>query len=255
MKHQRYKDEAVWIIGASSGIGAALAHELAGRGARLALSARGEDKLTGLCAALGPQHIALPLDVTDAANVAAAAQSVKTAFGRIDRVILLAAAYTPMFFDQLDLSETRKIIEVNLLGSFQVIDAVLPLLREQQNGQLALCGSVAGYAGLPGGQPYSATKAALANLAESLKAEYPERPDIRLISPGFVRTGLTDKNDFPMPMIISPEKAAEAIAEGLLRRGFEIHFPKRFTLILKLLRMLPYAPFFRILRRMNRADR
>lgn len=132
---------------------------------------------------------------------------------------------------------------MNLLGAFTLIDSVLPILKQQRSGQLALCGSVAGYNGLPGGQPYSATKAAVINLAESLKAENPQL-DIKVINPGFVKTPLTDKNSFQMPMMVSPEYAAQAIAEGLLKRGFEIHFPKKFTLLMKLLRILPRGLYF-----------
>ena len=124
---------------------------------------------------------------------------------------------------------------------FNVVHAALPILKEQKSGQIALCGSVAGYIGLSGGQPYSATKAAVMNLAESLHAECPNHIDIKLISPGFVRTALTDKNDFSMPMILTPETAAKAIANGLHTKRFEIHFPKKFTLMLKFLRLLPYV--------------
>ncbi len=111
------------------------------------------------------------------------------------------------------------------------------LLRE--GGQLALCGSVAGYIGLPKGQIYSATKAAVISLTESLRVERKDR-DIRLISPGFVKTPMTAMNDFDMPAVISPEAAADAILRGLDRSGFEIHFPRRLTYALKLLRLLPY---------------
>ena len=219
--------------------------KLAERGAILALSARNADDLAQLKNTLGDQHQIFVLDVTDEKQVQETVQAVHLAFGRIDRVIFLAAAYTPMKLAQLDLVITKQIIEVNLLGVFYVVHAVLPLLAGQKTtGQIALCGSVAGYNGLPGGQPYSATKAGIINLAESLYSEAPKNIDIKLISPGFVRTGLTAKNDFTMPMIISPEAAAQAIANGLLTTRFEIHFPKRFTLFLKLLRILPYRLYF-----------
>ncbi len=239
-----YKQEIIWIIGASSGIGAAVAKELAARGAILALSARRKEALELLRASLGTDHKNFVLDVRDAELVIRTAQAIRAAFGRIDRVIFLAAAYTPMKLSELDLAVTKQILDVNLLGAFHTVHSVLPIFREQQKGQLALCGSVAGYTGLPGGQPYSATKAGVVNLAESLRAELPNTIDVRLISPGFVQSELTDKNDFDMPMIISAEKAANFIANGLLNNGFEIHFPKRFTLILKLLRILPYKVTF-----------
>lgn len=247
-----YKDQIVWIIGASSGIGCALARELSARGAILALSARRKDELEKLNSELGDHHKVFVLDTTDAAITIRAAQAIRAAFGRIDRVIFLAAAYAPMKMDALDIVATKGIVDINLTGAFNLVHAVLPILKTQPvKGQLALCGSVAGYIGLPLGQPYSATKAAIINLAESLHAECNDNVDIKLISPGFVRTPLTDKNDFTMPAIIEPEKAAKEIAEGLLLQRFEIHFPKKFTRVLKLLQLLPYALSQRLTRKIN----
>jgi short-subunit dehydrogenase len=252
MRGNNYRNEIVWIVGASSGIGRALAHELASRGATLALSARRGDALEALKNELGEQHKVFMLDVADPVTTGRTAQAIHAAFGRVDRVIFLSAAYQPMKLNVLDLAVTRQIIEVNLLGAFHLIHAVLPLLASQATrAQIALCGSVAGYAGLPGGQPYSATKAGIINLAESLRAETSCTTDIKLISPGFVRTELTDKNDFAMPMIIGPQQAARAIAQGLLSHAFEVHFPRRFTLLLKFLRLLPYRLYFQLAKRMT----
>ena len=130
-----------------------------------------------------------------------------------------------------------------------MIETVLPLLLAQGGGQITLCASVAGYRGLPKSQPYGATKAGLINIAESLAAEVPKQIDVRVINPGFVESRLTDKNDFKMPMRISPEKAAKAIADGLNKPGFEIHFPKAFTRIMKLLSYLPNSLYFALMRR------
>lgn len=255
-----YQDQVVWIIGASSGIGCALAHELAARGALLVLSARRKDELEKLNDELGGRHKVFVLDSADAAMTQRTAQAIRAACGRIDRVIFLAAAYAPMKLDALDIVVTKGIVDTNLTGAFNLVQAVLPILKNQQPpGQLALCGSVAGYIGLPGGQPYSATKAAIINLAESLHAECRDSldskrhsVDIKLISPGFVRTPLTDKNDFTMPAIIEPEQAAKAIADGLLSKQFEVHFPRKFTLVLKFLRLLPYRLMLSITRKINR---
>lgn len=236
-----YKDQIVWIIGASSGIGLALARDLAARGAVLALTSRRKDELEALQAELGGGHKVFSLDVTDADTVNRTAQAIRAAFGRIDRVIFLAAAYVPMKLDGLDQAVTRQIIETNVTGAFNVVHAAVSVFKTQASkSQIALCGSIAGYIGLPGGQPYSATKAAIVNLAESLYAESASRYDVKLISPGFVRTPLTDKNSFKMPMIVEPEQAAAAIAEGLLSRRFELHFPRKFTWVLKFLKVLPY---------------
>jgi len=241
MKLSCYKDEVIWIIGASSGIGAALAHELAAHGASLALSARRKYELEKLNFSLNGKHKIFVIDVMDAETVTLTAQAILAAYGRIDRVVFLAAAYAPMRIDALDAAVTKQIIDINLNGAFNVTKAIIPVFKTQKTkGQIALCGSAAGFMGLPGGQPYSATKAGIINLAESLYAECGHDFDVKLISPGFVRTPLTDKNDFKMPMIIEPEQAAKEIANGLLLSSFEIHFPKKFTNLLKLLRFLPY---------------
>jgi short-subunit dehydrogenase len=242
MNKSDYKDQIVWIIGASSGIGLALAHELSDRGATLALSARRKDELENLKIKLGERHKVFTLDVTDAGIMMRTAHAIRAAFGRIDRIIFLAAAYAPMKMEAIDITISHKIIDINIAGAFNLIHASIPIMKEQKTcSQIALCGSVAGYIGLPGGQPYSATKAAIANLAESLYSECQGFIDVKLISPGFVRTSLTDKNDFAMPMIIEPQQAARAIADGLLSEAFEIHFPKKFTILMKILRLLPYS--------------
>lgn len=133
------------------------------------------------------------------------------------------------------------------------MNAVRDIFKQQGHGQIVLCASVAGYRGLPNAQPYCATKAALINYAESLKIELePEHIDVKIICPGFVKTDLTDKNDFKMPMMISADEAASAISKGLTQKGFEIHFPKRFTLIMKTLRLIPNWLFFVFSRKMRR---
>jgi short-subunit dehydrogenase len=246
-----YEGQHIWIIGASSGIGKALAVELAAQGAVLALSARSKNGLDALNKNLGGRHHVFPMDISDTNAVMKTAQAIQTVFPNLDSVISMAAIYNPTTLDNLDMAETRKIVDVNLNGAFNIVYATLPIFKAQQSGQLALCGSVAGYRGLPGGQPYSATKAAVINLAESLKAENPHL-DIKIINPGFVRTPLTDKNNFKMPMMIEPEEAAKAIANGLRSKCFEIHFPKRFTYIMKLVRFLPYVPYFALAKSMNK---
>lgn len=235
-----FASEHIWIIGASSGIGEALARKLASEGATLYLSARRADELQALCSELGSQHIAYPLDVADNNALTSAAESIKKTAGKIDRVIFLAAIFRPNDVDKMDIDFAKKLIDVNVMGAIYTSYAALKIFEEQGAGQLSLCGSIAAYTGLPGGQPYCASKAAVLSLAESLAAETPEYVDIKLISPGFVRTRITDKNNFDMPCIIEPEQAANEIAKGLKKRAFEIHFPKRFTYSTKLLRVLPY---------------
>lgn len=231
-----FQGENIWIIGASSGIGLELAKLLSRQGANLALSARRKDELEKI---EGGHHI-FPLDVADGDELLRTAKAVKECMGKIDRIIFMAAIYAPTALDSLDLKQTKAMFEVNVLGAFHLIHAIIPILKAQNHGQIALCGSVAGYIGLPKGQPYSATKAAIMNLTESLRAEMPASIDVKLISPGFVATPMTAKNNFTMPMIITSEEAAIAIAKGLKKRAFEIDFPKKFTFILKLMRLLPY---------------
>lgn len=245
------KGELIWIIGASDGIGAALAKAWAAKGARLVLSARSEDKLKELAQSLGGDHDVVPLDVADRASLEAAAQRLRE-LGPLDRAVHLAAIYDPGKVSALDPDKAASIVNVNLTGSFHVAQVAPKVLKP--GGQLAICGSTAGYVGLPQGQIYSATKAAVTNLTESLRAELAGKTDVRLISPGFVETRLTDKNDFSMPFIITPEAAAEAIIKGLNTRAFEVHFPKRMTYLMKLATALPYWALLPLTGRLTSTD-
>lgn len=249
----RFDGETIWIVGASSGIGAALARCLHERGAALILSARRGAALEELNEALGGKHMVLPFDAGDEAALAAAFGQLEEARAQtgltINRAVFLAALYEPAPIAKLDAAFTRTLLSVNVWGAMVFSEKMLGLYaRQPDGGQIALCGSVAGYMGLPQGQPYSASKAAVRNFAESLAAEAPASVDVKLISPGFVRTRITDKNDFDMPFMIEPEAAAAALARGLKAWGFEIHFPKRFTLQLKLLALLPYWLSLRLTR-------
>ena len=241
--------ETIWIIGASDGIGAALAREWSRRGARLILSARSKDKLNDLVAELGQDHVAVPVDVADRDSVTRAVETIAK-LGPLDRIIHLAATYAPGKVMDLDHGMAGQIVTVNMMGSFHIAQAAPGLLR--QGGQLALCGSVAGYIGLPQGQIYSATKAGVINLAESLRSELAATVDVRLISPGFVDTRLTQRNDFTMPAIVTPQTAANAIIDGLNTRRFEVHFPRRLTWALKMLSALPYWAALPLTRRLTR---
>lgn len=236
-----FAGEHIWIIGASSGIGRALARELSENGATLILSARREEELLKLNNELDNRHHVIPLDVSDNEAIQNAVKKLATQQKQIDRIIYLAAVYNPSAIRDMDLATIRKMVEINLVGVIYTTTAVLPLLEKQPKGQLAICSSIAASIGLPNGQPYSATKAAVTNFTESLYSEAPSHIDIKLISPGFVETPLTDKNSFQMPMIIKPQQAAKEIAKGIKRKAFEIHFPKRFTLSLKIIKTLPYS--------------
>lgn len=249
---KNFKNKSIWILGASSGIGKALAQELASHGAHIILSARREEKLKDVQDSLtGDNHLVLPLDVTDADKVSEYIETIIKKYGRIDSTIFLAAIYSAHDGKAKDLSFIHKMISVNLGGAFNVAEKLRPVLKEQGGGQLILCGSVAGYRGLPNGQPYCATKAGIISYAESLHVECADdNIDVKVICPGFVETPLTDKNDFDMPMMITADKAAKHIAKGMKASAFEIHFPKAFTFMLKILRLLPDRIYFAIARRM-----
>lgn len=227
--------------------------ELAAQGATLALSARRKDKLDAIIEKLeGQGHLALPANAADPASLVDVLAKISETFPHLDSAVFMAAIYGPHDGKPKPLPFIHEMIAVNLGGAFNMIDAVLPRYEQQNFGQIALCASIAGYRGLPTGQPYCATKAALINLAESLKVDLePKNIDVKVINPGFVKTPLTDKNNFHMPMMIEASEAATAIAKGLRSKKFEIHFPKKFTLLMKLLRIMPNGLYFSIARRIR----
>jgi NAD(P)-dependent dehydrogenase (short-subunit alcohol dehydrogenase family) len=249
----------VWLVGASSGIGRATASALHARGARVVVSARN----AGALSAFTQQHpgaLALPLDATDPLAVRAAAATV-VAHGRLDCVVYCAGHYQAMNASCMDLPDLLHHNLINYLGALYLLDAVLPHLLKQpldqrsgQRGHISLMGSVAGYRGLPNSLAYGPTKAALINLTETLYLDLqPQGVGVSLINPGFVDTPLTRQNQFKMPALITPEQAAQEILQGWARGEFEIHFPKRFTLWMKALQLLPYPAFFAATRRLRQA--
>lgn len=237
----------VWLIGASSGIGAALAKELACYGAKLALSARSADKLQALDL---PGARLLPCDATDRASLAAARSAIMAAWGGVDLVIYLAGDYVPMEAKAFDLGTAEQIVTINFNGAMRLAATVLDDLRP--DGGIVLVASVAGYRGLPRALAYGPGKAALIHFAECLHLELaPKGIGVWVVNPGFVATRLTDRNDFTMPALLTPEEAARAIVKGLASGRFEIHFPKRFTRVMKLLSLLPYRCYFPLVRRLT----
>ena len=239
-----WKGRRVWLVGASSGIGAALATLLLERGARVALSSRSRDALDALAAGHG-DALVLPADVTDAAGLAAAHAQILAAWGGVDLAIFNAGTHESMRAWELDLAKAKTLIDTNLKGVLNGLAAALPDMLAQKSGAVAVVASVAGYAGLPTSLIYGATKAALINLAETLYLDLAHKGlGVHLICPGFVATPLTAKNEFAMPALIPATQAAHEIVAGLERGEFEIHFPKRFTRLVKLLRLLPYRWYF-----------
>jgi short-subunit dehydrogenase len=244
-----WRGKTVWIVGASSGIGQATASALHGQGAHVVVSARQASLLTKFVAR-HPGSQALVLDATDRQAVREAAHQLLKRTP-LDCVVYCAGHYTAMRADALVVADMERHVSVNYLGALYLIDAVLPAMLSRGTGHISLVGSVAGYRGLPNSLAYGPTKAALINLAETLYLDlHGKGIGVSLISPGFVQTPLTAGNDFAMPALLTPQQAATAILKGWAQGQFEIHFPKRFTLWLKALRILPNRVFFQLVRRL-----
>jgi NAD(P)-dependent dehydrogenase (short-subunit alcohol dehydrogenase family) len=239
-----WKGKRVWVIGASTGIGAATATLLHDLGASVAFSARSADKLHTVTAGM-LRALVQPLDVTDHASVAKAGAAIVAVWGGIDLVLVVAGGYNEMRADSIDLAAANAMIDLNLRGAFNCLDVVVPQLLRQGSGGIGLVASVAGFGGLPKALVYGSTKAALINLSESLYLDlHPRGIAVYQINPGFVDTPLTANNDFKMPALMTAQDAAFALVEGLERGSFHIHFPRRFSNVLRLARLLPYRAYF-----------
>ena len=248
-----WRDRVVWIVGASTGIGRATAERLHALGARVVVSARGAAALDAFTAR-HPGSMAIALDATERGAMRDAVTRIVERHGRVDLAVYCAGHYRPMRATAFDLDDALRHQQVNYVGALHLLDAVLPQLQRQADAgapaHLSLVSSVAGYRGLPKSLAYGPTKAALINLGESLYLDLHERGiGVSVINPGFVDTPLTADNDFRMPALISSDEAAQRIVEGWQRGAFEIHFPKRFTHLLKALSVLSDGLYFAAIRR------
>lgn len=233
-----------WITGASTGIGRALALTLANRGVKIAASARSVDKLTEL-AHLDANIVPFPLDVADLAATTQTARSIAAAIGPIDLAVLNAGVWEAMTSRNFSAAKAARSMTVNYQGIANGVEALLPGMLERGTGHIAMVASVAGYRGLPPTAAYGPTKAAVINLAETLRNDLAAQGiAISVINPGYVATPMTGVNKFPMPFIISAEDAAQRIVRGLERGKFEIAFPWQLVALMKLGRLLPYPAFF-----------
>lgn len=238
----------VWLLGASTGIGAALARELARRGARLALSSRSAEALAELDMA---DALLLPCDATDETSLRDAHTRLLAQWDHIDLAIYMAGDYQPMRAENFVLASAERVIEINFNGAMRFASVNLPHL--QAGTGIAFVASVAGYRGLPKALCYGPGKAALIHFAECLYIDLaPRNIGVWCINPGFVKTRLTDKNEFAMPALLTPEQAAQAIVKGFAAGAFEISFPTRFILVMKLLSLLPYRIYFWLVRQFIR---
>lgn len=247
-------EKIVWITGASSGIGRKLALLYAKNNWQVYASARNAQTLQTLSDEsqhLSGNIIAAPMDVTDPTNIQEFVDTRVATHTLPTLSILNAGYYEAIGLDDLTMENFNDTFAVNFFGVTRAITALLPHYRSTKTGHLAVVSSVAGYTGLPRAASYGSSKAALIHLCESIKCECDAAGiTLSMVNPGFVRTPLTDKNDFAMPFIIEPDDAARRIKKGLDKKRFDINFPKRFSLLLKALRLLPYPLYFKLTSRL-----
>lgn len=240
--------KTIWLIGASEGIGRALAIELAkDQNNSLILSARNIQRLKDLSQDIKTKPLLLEMDVENKESITKAWNDIQKKSASIDKIIYCAGYYKPMSAESMEIDEIEKMIEVNLLGAFRVLNLVIPEFIKRKNGHIVLIGSVAAYIGLPNGLGYGSSKAGIIHLAENLKCDLSNyNIKVQVINPGFVKTRLTDLNRFQMPSIITPEDAALYISNAMKTNSFESRFPFLFANFLKLISKLPYWLYFKL---------
>ncbi len=246
-------DKVIWITGASTGIGKALAIKFSQNGWKVAISARREVLLNEI-ASENKNIFAFPFDVTDKEKCNSTFNLIKNKFDNIDLCVFSTGTWDPKKEKEIDVEQIENVMKINFFGTLNCIKSVENYFKTRGYGQISIVSSIAGYRGLPNSTGYGPSKSALNNLAESLYFDF-KRHGVRvsLISPGFIKTPMTDKNDFKMPFLKSPEFAAEKIYNGLVNsKSFEIDFPKQLTITLKLLKILPIKLYFKIVERMTK---
>ena len=242
----------IWITGASSGIGKAVAEKFANEGWKVAVSARRKEILDEM--SNNKNIFSYPLDVTKQEQIKNIFKKIINDFGNLDMCIFCSGTYDPKDEQSINVEKIKNVINVNFFGVVECVKAVESFFKDKKSGQISIVSSIAGYRGLPNSSGYGPSKAALTNFTESIYFDFKKfNVKVSVISPGFIKTPLTDKNRFSMPFLKSPEFAAKKIYEGLIKnKSFEIHFPKALTLILKLFRILPYKIYFLIFDKMKK---
>ena len=243
LKYKLYmseKQKKIWITGASSGIGKSVAEKFANEGWKVAVSARRKELLDEL--AKNPNIVSFPLDVTNRNQINEVFKNIIDNFGELDICLFSSGTYEPKDEQNIDPDKIKNVINVNFLGVIDCVKSVERYFKDKKSGHISIVSSIAGYRGLPNSSGYGPSKAALTNFSESIYFDFKKfGVRVSVVSPGFIKTPLTDKNEFPMPFLKTPEYAAEKIFNGLVKSSaFEIHFPKGLTLTLKFLRILPY---------------
>ena len=247
------KKKTIWITGGSTGIGKALAIKFANEGWNVAISARREQLLEEISNKY--ENISsFPLDVTNKSNCKEVFNQIINKFQNIDICFFSTGTWDPKKEKDIDVEQIENVFKVNFFGTLNSIKAVEEYFKNKKSGTITIVSSIAGYRGLPNSTGYGPSKSALNNLAESLYFDF-GRSNVRvfLVSPGFIKTPMTDKNDFKMPFLKTPEYAAEKIYDGLVNKNsFEIHFPKSLTMILKILSFLPNKIYFGLIGKLTK---
>ena len=243
LKYKLYmteKQKKIWITGASSGIGKSVAEKFANEGWKVAVSARRKELLDEL--AKNPNIVSFPLDVTNRNQINEVFENILDNFGELDICLFSSGTYEPKDEQNIDPDKIKNVINVNFIGVIDCVKSVERYFKDKKSGHISIVSSISGYRGLPNSSGYGPSKAALTNFSESIYFDFKKfGVRVSVVSPGFIKTPLTHKNEFPMPFLKTPEYAAEKIFNGLVKSSaFEIHFPKGLTLTLKFLRILPY---------------
>ena len=240
---REWQGKRYWLVGASEGLGAALAHKLARAGVEVIVSARSQDKLEALVEELPGNASSQVVDVSDRESVEQAAKAV----GDVDGVVFLAGVYWPMKSQDWDAKSAEMMADINFTGAVRVMGAVMPMMQERGTGHLVITGSLSGFRGLPGAIGYAASKAGTMALAESMYADLRGTGiDVQLANPGFIKTRLTEKNEFSMPFIMEPEDAAREMFEMMNSTRFKKSFPRVFSWVFRLSQFMPDWMYYRL---------
>lgn len=240
---RKFKGKRYWLIGASEGLGAALADKMSRSGAELVLSSRDREKLEALAASLvGPSQVC-PVDVSDQADV----ERVLGQIGTVDGVVYLAGLYWPMSAQEWQSEQATAMVEVNLTGAVRTLGPMVAAFSKRDAGHIVITGSLVGFRGLPRSIGYTASKSGLMTLAECMYYDLRKTGvDVQLVNPGYIKTRLTDKNNFKMPFIMEPEQAAKMMFQHMQSKRFTVSFPRLFGLLFRLGPFLPNWLYYRL---------
>jgi short-subunit dehydrogenase len=240
---RQFAGKRYWLVGASEGLGAALAEALSRAGAEVILSARNEAGLQAVASGLPGPSQCQPVDVTDADSVRRAADAI----GPVDGMVYLAAVYWPMPAVRWQAEQATAMADVNFTGALRVLGAVVPDMVARDSGHIVITGSLGGFRGLPGAIGYAASKAGVMSLAESMYYDLRKTGvDVQLVNAGYIRTRLSDKNTIPMPFIMEPEAAADRMLAHMRSPRFSTSFPTVFSWLFRISRFLPQGLYFRL---------